>query len=395
MSKIKLLAFTPIFYPHMGGAERTVYELYSRCAKQYGYEIDLVTLNTENAIEREILNGIHVIRIGKPYQNKYIKFLMLQILFLKFYFINRNKKYQILHVHYAFPLSIAIFILKFFTNIKIIISEYHFGTGADIVCYKQNPSYANYISGYIYKIADKVLTISNDNHEFIKKVSKRDDAIVIKQGTDHHFFHPCHRTNESNLKYRDAFNYLFVTTSRISKRKNLEDMIKAISLLKKYNLSCILYICGKTEYGQETYLTHLKNMTIDLDVENNVIFCGFVSDEELRVIYACADLFLLTSQYEGFGIANTEALASGTPVITYDTKAAKDFIIDFYNGFVVKNNSPEELAQIIIQILQEGIYEMSNNARKCVEKELNWNLYAQINHKIIDELLQKKRDCLG
>lgn len=390
MSPIRVLSFTPIFYPHMGGAERTVYELYNRCVNQYGYEIDLVTLNTENAIDKEFLDGINVIRIGKHYQNKYIKFLMLQMLFLWFYFRNREKKYQILHVHYAFPLSVAILVLRCFTKMKIIISEYHFGTGADIICYKQNPAYANYISGCIYKIADKILTISNDNREFIKSVSKRNDAIVIKQGTDHNFFHPSNRTDESDLKYRGSFDYLFVTTSRISKRKNLEDMIQAISLLKNKGINGVLYICGKPENGQEKYLEQLQNIAISLDVEKNIIFLGFVSDNELKKIYACADLFLLTSKYEGFGIANTEALASGTPVITYDTKAAKDFIIDFYNGFIVKSNSSEELVEMIIKILKQGIHEMSHNARECVEKELNWNLYAHVNQQIIHQVLTDK-----
>lgn len=389
MPKVRLLAFTPIFYPHMGGAERTVYELYRRLSKEYQYEIDLVTLNTENTLVSENLDGINVFRIGKSYRNKYVKFVMLQILFLLFYIKNRGKKYQILHVHYAFPLSIAIFLLKFFTKLKIVISEYHFGTGADIVCYQQNPSYTNYLSGYIYKIADKVLTISNDNRDFIKKFSNRDDVIVIKQGTDHHFFHPMNCTQKSSQKYKGIFDYLFVTTSRISKRKNLEDMIKAISLLKQNSLNCVLYICGKPENGQEKYLEELQKMLVDLNIEENILFQGFVSDEELKIIYACADLFLLTSKYEGFGIANTEALASGTPVITYDTKAAKDFIVDFYNGFVIKNNTPQEFADSIKIILDKGINEMSHNARECVEKELNWDLYAQINYQIIHKIFHK------
>lgn len=389
MPKVKILAFTPIFYPHMGGAERTVYELYSRFFTHYDYEIDLVTINTENVGTTENLDGINIFRIGKQYKNKYVKFAILQILFLYFYVKNKKKGYHVLHVHYAFPLCIAICLLKFFTKLKIVVSEYHFGTGSDITCYQQNPFYANYLSGYIYKIADKVLTISNDNKDFIKKFSDRNDTIVIKQGTNHLFFHPNNCTQESKEKYRGVFDYCFVTTSRISKRKNLEDMIIAMSLLKMNGLNSVLYICGKPESGHEEYLNQLKTMVFDMGVEENIIFQGFVSDEELKIIYACADFFLLTSKYEGFGIANTEALASGTPVITYDTKAAKDFIIDFYNGFVIKSNTPQELADVVKKILEKSIHDMSYNARECVEKELNWDLYAQTNHQIMIDILNK------
>jgi glycosyltransferase involved in cell wall biosynthesis len=391
MKNKKILAFTPIFYPHMGGAERTVYELYVRFVNKYNCEVDLVTLNTENAKKIEILDGINIFRIGKDFKNKYIKFLLLQILFLWFYFKNRKSNYDILHVHYAFPLSIAIVIIKLFSNTKVVISEYHFGTGADVISYEQNPSYANKVSGYIYKLANKILTISKDNKEFIKQFSNRGDTIVIKQGTDHHFFKPSNCTDIDKKDYLGIRQYMFITTSRISQRKNIEDMIETIFLLKEKGLDTILYICGKPEAGQEEYLYKLNNLVEKYNLSNNIFFKGFVSDDELKKMYACADLFLLTSKYEGFGIANTEALSSGTPVVTYDTKAATDFIKNNYNGYVINSNNPKEFSDIISELLNKVnlLKDMSINARKSVEEELNWDLYSEINFNIINQEMEK------
>jgi glycosyltransferase involved in cell wall biosynthesis len=135
----------------------------------------------------------------------------------------------------------------------------------------------------------------------------------------------------------------------------------------------------------------LKQLMIDKQLENNVYFKGFVPEEELRVVYACADLFLLTSKYEGFGIANVEAMGSGVPVITYDTGAARDFIVDGENGYVTENN-PESFSKQVLELLKnrELIIDMKIKARKCVEDELNWDHYADENNKLIVELWKKR-----
>ncbi|MBU1901172.1 glycosyltransferase family 4 protein [Patescibacteria group bacterium] len=390
MSKRKILAFTPIFYPHMGGAERTVYELYTRLVRIYGYEIHLVTINTENAPSYELIEGIHVYRISKLYKNKFIKIICLQFSFLWLYIKNFiNKGFKVLHVHYAFHLSPIVFVYKYIFRKKVIVSEYHFGTGADISTQEENPSYINNICGFVYNAADCILTISQDNKRFITSVSHKKNIHVIKQGTDHVFFAPEHCSRENKNRLRQNKSFVLVTTSRISPRKNIEDMISVVDILKKNGLDVLLLINGKVDKGNDEYFVLLQEKLKECNLEGSVVFNGFVSDESLREIYACADLFVLTSKYEGFGIANVEALASGTPVVTYDTGAAKDFISDGQNGYVTQN-TPQDMAKIIQKVLEnkEKLEYMSLQARYSVEKELNWDTYAKNNHDIIDKLFK-------
>lgn len=385
MSK-SILAFTPIFYPHMGGAERTVFELYSRLIRRHGYTVTLITLNTEHAPKTEVIGGIHVVRIGRNYKSKVVKYVMLQWLFLMTYVrLSFQKKIDVVHVHYGFPLSAAMLVLRFFTHKKIIISEYHFATGADISSGDQNPRYVNYIAGLVYKFAHLVLVISQDNRKFIQKTSGIDKAIVIKQGTDHLFFSPTYADAQKRKLWLGANDFLAVTTSRISPRKNLEDMIKAVHLVRSQGIRLKLLINGSVDKGYQAYEAGLQKLVCDLDMEEGIQWNGFVSDDDMRVIYASSDIFLLTSTYEGFGIANVEALASGVPVITYDTGAAKDFIVDGENGFVVASNTPEDVASSLSHILLDAdtMRHMKQCARECVDKELNWDRYADINHNYI------------
>ncbi|MBP9760718.1 MAG: glycosyltransferase family 4 protein [Candidatus Magasanikbacteria bacterium] len=382
--KKKILAFTPIFYPHMGGAERTVYELYSRLVRDHGYEVALVTINTDHAPSYEMIDGIHVYRIGKNYTNKLVKIAVLQVLFFWIYVQKFSfRGWRVLHVHYAFHLSLSALFFRYILQKKLIVSEYHFGTGADISSEKENPSLVNTICGMVYRAAALVLTISQDNKRFIHTVSKKDISVeVIKQGTDHIFFSPKYFNAQKKQELLYGKEYLLVTTSRISTRKNIEDMIRVVRIVKDRGISVRLMINGKVDRGNETYFAELKGLIHELALDDAVVFNGFVSDEDMRVLYACSDLFLLTSKYEGFGIANVEALASGTPVVTYDTGAAHDFIRDYDNGVVTANNDPIRMADIVEKILKDGelLPHMRHAARACVEKELNWATYAKENN---------------
>jgi len=372
----------------MGGAERTVYELYSRLIAVHGYDIALVTVNTEGAPAYELIDGIQVYRIGKNYQNKFLKILLLQFAFVALYIRKFSfRDWRVLHTHYAFHLAPVALFMRYVLRKKLVISEYHFGTGADIASEKENPAYANKICAMMYRAATKILTISQDNKQFIKRVSGRGTAEVIKQGTDHTFFSPIYASEEKKKELLAGKEYLLVTTSRISTRKNIEDMIRAVRILKDRNIFVRLMINGKVDRGNEAYFAELKGLITELDIADAVVFNGFVSDEDMRVMYACSDLFLLTSKYEGFGIANVEALASGTPVITYDTGAARDFIIDNENGFVTENN-PQSVADAVSRILLDRSLHMHMRveARACVEKELNWAIYAEHNHSFLQHI---------
>ncbi|MDO8626776.1 MAG: glycosyltransferase family 4 protein [Candidatus Magasanikbacteria bacterium] len=395
--KRTILAFCPIFYPHMGGAERTVFELFSRLIKRHGYTVHLVTINTENAPAYEFLSGIHVYRIGKSYSNKVIKFLMFQWFFAKLYFGKLYRtKFDIFNVHYAFPLSIFSILFALFSKKLLVVTEYHFGLGSEMKVtidnpadyYQHHPKYINYVSGLVYKLADFILTISEDNKKFIQRyIGSANKVVVIKQGTDQVFFAPSFFSPVAKAKLARGHQFVCVTTSRISPRKNLLDMVAVIGYLRGQNCDVILLINGTPDRNDQSYFTELKNSVATAGLTEYIIFNNFVTDEELRVIYACADLFFLTSKSEGFGIVNVEALASGTPVITYDTGAAKDFIVNGSNGYITQNN-PQSFAEIARQVLTDAnlLKQMRHNARACVERELNWDHYADRTHDYLAQL---------
>ncbi len=105
--------------------------------------------------------------------------------------------------------------------------------------------------------------------------------------------------------------------STIEPRKNLGNTVRAFLQLKKEHpdLACSLVICGKKGWKTE-------NIFAGLDIDRpDIIFTGFVNDEDLPVLYAHARALCYVSIYEGFGLPIVEAMACGTPVIFGDNSS--------------------------------------------------------------------------
>lgn len=106
-------------------------------------------------------------------------------------------------------------------------------------------------------------------------------------------------------------NILFL--SRIHVKKGIEFLLEAVSLLKSQLEEYTVTIAGE---GEEEYISSLKGKAKELGIEKMVDFCGGVYGEKKWELYRNADVFVLPTYSENFGIVVAEALASGTPVIT-------------------------------------------------------------------------------
>jgi glycosyltransferase involved in cell wall biosynthesis len=365
----------------MGGAERTVDELYTRLGKLQ-YEIDFVTPNLGGkSFEKK--GNFNIFRVGKKANNKFVKFLLYQWnQYKQIKKLIKHKEYDLIHVNYGFTSCFLALWLKRKLRVPLVVTEFHLGTGMDIIKPSDNPWYVRPILKSVYKSADAITAISNEQKRFVESISGRKDISVIYQGTDEIIFSPKKYSKEIKKKYGITGPFL-LTVSRLNKRKNIIDQIISMKKIKEKFPTAKLIIVGK---GEEE--SRLKSAVKEYNLQESVIFTGFVPEQELPKLYATADIFILTSKFEGFGIANCEALASGTPVITYDTSAAQDFIVNDVIGFIVKNH-PDSLAEEVIHLLSDDkkLAKMSKNARKEVEAKYTWQIYT-LKHKGVFDKVQ-------
>jgi len=114
--------------------------------------------------------------------------------------------------------------------------------------------------------------------------------------------------------------------------------------------------------------------------------------EELPLYYGAADVFVLPSRYELFGIVMLEAMACGVPVVATRFGGPAEVITHGENGFLVDPTDTEELARAIEVLVcdPELRREMGHRARRIVEERYSWEVSAQLHKNLYSRLASEK-----
>jgi glycosyltransferase involved in cell wall biosynthesis len=137
---------------------------------------------------------------------------------------------------------------------------------------------------------------------------------------------------------------LYVGT--IQPRKNLDTLTEAYKILKRdRGIDCKLVIVGRKGWLYDTLFARIK----ELGLAKDVIFTGFVPDEELPFIYDGARVFAYISLFEGFGLPPLEAMACGVPVVTSDTTSLPEVVGEA--GITVHPTAVMEVAEALFSVL--------------------------------------------
>ena len=182
-------------------------------------------------------------------------------------------------------------------------------------------------------------------------------------------------TVEGKKDYLPHDPFVFFTVARLVPVKNISLQIKAMAGVVKRYPNVVLKIAGD---GPEK--NKLQQLVRGLNLQDKVIFLGQV--REMRNLYKSADVFLLTSTSEGWGLVVVEAASFGLPIIMTDVGCAGEVILDQENGLIVDSNEEELVAAMAGLMLDEKRREsLGSKAKEAVsnlptEKE-NLILYKE------------------
>ncbi|MFY9493291.1 MAG: glycosyltransferase family 4 protein [Minisyncoccia bacterium] len=175
-------------------------------------------------------------------------------------------------------------------------------------------------------------------------------------------------------KYPDRFIILMAT--RLAREKNIGLAIRAMAEVVKVCPQALLLIVGS---GPEH--TNIKSQILGLKLQEDVVMENWSDD--IISYYRTADLFLLTSNYEGGARSPAEAMASGLPVVMTDVAPAGETIINGKNGFVVLVGDYRQLADKLIELASDAgklaIFKKQSLAMAVgfITKEVYLKLYYQ------------------
>ncbi len=224
-----------------------------------------------------------------------------------------------------------------------------------------------------------------DSHRIIASTEREKDDIthyygatsekigVVPCGVNRELFKPGDKqAARQKLDMNDDKILLFV--GRIDPLKGIEQLLEAVSYLKDTDSLRLVIIGGDDD---EDAVSWLKEMTEKLDITERVTFHGLVKHHELPIFYNAANVTVVPSYYESFGLVGLESLACGTPVVTTDVGDMSNVIRQGENGYVVPDNDPQELADKIgIMLSRPDNLESAQVIRESI-KRYDWSNIAE------------------
>ena len=218
----------------------------------------------------------------------------------------------------------------------------------------------------------------------LEKVGISSKKIVcVSNGVDIHKFKPNANKKELRAFYGIPENAIvFTYVGRITAHKLPFTLIKFFSRLSQQLKNAWLIIAGDGEL-----LDNMKQLVYNLGLKN-VLFLGYVNNEELPFTYGCSDIYLMTSIYEGQPITLLEAMASGLPSVVSDIASLRLIVEESNSGLVLDFHNIEKSVTKTLQFLKdEDLKDLSKRARQFIENNHSWekvtNKYVQIFNKIM------------
>jgi UDP-glucose:(heptosyl)LPS alpha-1,3-glucosyltransferase len=240
-----------------------------------------------------------------------------------------------------------------------------------------------HIEEKVVKKTKKIITDSNNEKKRLLKFYDipEEKIAVIPLGVNTEEF----KTNTDNrIKIRHDYKIednevVLMFSGHEFRKKGLEFIIRSLPLVKG-DVKLLVIGNGKPSY--------YKKLAAELGVLNKVLFLQFVPD--IKDYYAASDIFVFPSLHEGFGLVITEAMSSGLPVITTKLTGASEIITDEYDGFLLNEVNPKEIAEkMSILIEDENLRrQMGRNARETAEN-YTWDETAKRTLEVYEEILKR------
>ena len=306
-----------------------------------------------------------------------------------------NQKLEIVHVQYTPPIcgpliTPFLYSLKFFSSAKIIITAHEKPEGYLRHIKNKNIKFCFILyEKSIFRLADRVLVHTTEHRkELINRYKLKKEKIeIIPHGINEEMGVTDFQIHKIKKKYNIEKEVL-TFFGAIRPNKGVEYLILAFSEVIKKRKNLILLIAGSAPKIWSEYLENLKNLTIDLDIEDHVRFTGFVEDKYIPVILKISKIVILPYvRITQSGVLYREIIPYSKPVIVSDVGGIAETVRKYRIGVVVPPKDVESLCTAILDLLTDkGKIKMYENNVSKIKNKFAWNNVAKLHIEIYQEV---------
>jgi glycosyltransferase involved in cell wall biosynthesis len=324
-------------------------------------------------------NEVDVIGIKNPLTGKknVISKYLRWILETKMNILTRGRKYDVIHAHYVFPSGLLALLYKKLLGKPFIVTAH----GGDIDRMAKKSQKIRQFTETILKEASHVVTVGEALYEEISNDYKVDanKLSIINMGVNRDVFRPYSKKEiRHELQISEGVEpVLFV--GNIIREKGLTELVEAFKLVKSKRPQAELYLIGASR--NSAYREELHQLMGD-----GVHFIEPLPQADLAKWMSAAEVFVLPSHLEGFGLVAVEAMSCHTPVIGADV-GGLHYLLEDGSGLLVPAKQASPLAEAIVEVLgntelkkqliQKGEQKASENDEKKMISKLE-TIYNQL-----------------
>ncbi len=365
-------------YPTYGGSGVVATELGKNLANR-GHEVHFICyaipIRLNQFFDNIYFHGVEL------YQYPLFEFpIYTDALASKIIDVAKFNKLDIIHVHYAIPHATSAVLAKMILNNKIkVITTLH---GTDITLVGLEPSFTPVVK-FSIESSDGVTAVSRYLRETtISTYNITRDIKVIPNFIDTKVFKPG-KNPHLRKKFAPKDEKVLIHVSNFRKIKRVQDVVRIFDLVRKKIPSKLILVGDGPERGD------VENLCRTLKLYDDVIFLG--KQEALNEILCSADIFILPSQMESFGLSALEAMSCGLPVVATNVGGLPEVVIHGETGYLADVGNVERMASYVIELLENKnkYIEFSEKARYRAEsffdKDLIIPKYENFYEKILNQ----------
>jgi glycosyltransferase involved in cell wall biosynthesis len=199
------------------------------------------------------------------------------------------------------------------------------------------------------KKAMKVFVVSENTQNDLIRIFKYPKPLMVEVPCAIHDLYREDINPRQSEQVRQKFNLpekFIMGVGTLEPRKNFSALVKSFFIVKRKYPEYKLVIVGKKGWK----FNEIERSVREFKLENDVIFTGYMKDEDLHHTYNLADVFVFPSLYEGFGIPPLEAMASGCPVVSSNAASLPEVVGDA--GLLIEPSSSHKIADAIFSLIE-------------------------------------------
>jgi glycosyltransferase involved in cell wall biosynthesis len=375
----------------IGGISPHVFFL-SKNLVEIGINVHVVTCDFPGTPAHEVIDGVEVHRIDS-YKNPspdfstwvYLMNMNMQKEAAKIA-KKINKKIDVFHAHDWLVATAGIGLKHVFRK-PLLVTMHSTEMGRRDGLHTQTEKMIHETEAWLTYEAWKVICCSDYmvSHVGYAFGLPEDKMVMIPNGVRPPAYQKTMKLCDKNIRVMFALpeEKIILYVGRLVYEKGIQILVNAApKILEKVNAKFIIVGSG---YMKEQLSTIVKSMNL----EKKILFSGFVEEEILLKLQKCADVSVVPSLFEPFGIVALEAMAAGSPVVVSDTGGLSEIVDHDLNGVKVYPNNPESLAWGVIKTLLDNKYKdhIRKNAYKKIREKYDWNKIALKTKQIYESVL--------